>query len=403
MRWNAGTVGSLVGLLAVLIATPLIFSKSGAKVGAEKKQEYAVPLEAPTFATVRKGDKVVLTGAIPDEESYEMIMRSAKATYGAKMIDDRIVIDMQRARAPWLERVPELIRVFGKPGQSNGFAIEYDSIGFTGPVRNTEARQVMAMKFFEIVPDLAVDPGVGEPKDPDAIAAKAAKMPIPPEPKGPSGFKPGKRTSDAEPAPVAKKPPVAESKKKPVPAEPKPMPKLTKPVAKPIAKPAPKAAPKPVAKPAIKKPKPTVNQPTAKIAKKSVRRVVAPSKIRSHKRAKATLASRRRISQFSTQSSRVRARTQSELRRLAQRLKRNPKAKISLIGHTDSVGKKSFNRKLGYQRAYAVKRILQKYGVSARQIRVISKGESAPIASNHTTTGRAMNRRVELKLYQRGP
>jgi OOP family OmpA-OmpF porin len=85
------------------------------------------------------------------------------------------------------------------------------------------------------------------------------------------------------------------------------------------------------------------------------------------------------------------------LAKLAARVKETGEI-ISLIGHTDNVGGPDYNLQLGRQRAQAVQRILLDKGVPSAQIRVDSKGQSQPVASNDTESGRSENRRVEVRL-----
>jgi len=82
-------------------------------------------------------------------------------------------------------------------------------------------------------------------------------------------------------------------------------------------------------------------------------------------------------------------------------LKANPTYKIELIGHTDAIGTIEDNKKRGLARAKAVKNYLLANGISESKIlKLSSKGETAPIASNKTAEGRAKNRRVEVKMFK---
>ncbi|MCB0472908.1 MAG: OmpA family protein [Flavobacteriaceae bacterium] len=85
------------------------------------------------------------------------------------------------------------------------------------------------------------------------------------------------------------------------------------------------------------------------------------------------------------------------LNKVAQALEGNDK-KVYLTGYTDNVGNPEFNRKLGRDRASAVKQTLIDSGVSADRILVDSQGQSDPIASNDTEAGREKNRRVVLEI-----
>ena len=81
-------------------------------------------------------------------------------------------------------------------------------------------------------------------------------------------------------------------------------------------------------------------------------------------------------------------------------LKADPKGVfIEIEGHTDNVGDKAFNEKLGLARAEAVKRYLyQQHQVPLHKINVFSYGEDKPVAPNTNRAGRAQNRRVVVRV-----
>jgi OOP family OmpA-OmpF porin len=79
-------------------------------------------------------------------------------------------------------------------------------------------------------------------------------------------------------------------------------------------------------------------------------------------------------------------------------LGRNPDVAVSVDGYTDSIGTDAYNMKLSQRRADSVKTYLVGKGVSASRLTTHGFGESNPVASNETKDGRAMNRRVELKV-----
>ena len=71
---------------------------------------------------------------------------------------------------------------------------------------------------------------------------------------------------------------------------------------------------------------------------------------------------------------------------------------IEVAGHTDSVGSDAYNQQLSQQRAEAVASYLNSRGVMRDRMITVGAGESHPVASNDTDTGRAENRRVEITL-----
>jgi OOP family OmpA-OmpF porin len=78
-------------------------------------------------------------------------------------------------------------------------------------------------------------------------------------------------------------------------------------------------------------------------------------------------------------------------------LRKNPSLKVEIEGHTDSTGSAAFNQTLSEQRAGAVMNYFTSNGISSARLSARGYGPSRPAASNDTSTGRAMNRRVELK------
>ena len=86
--------------------------------------------------------------------------------------------------------------------------------------------------------------------------------------------------------------------------------------------------------------------------------------------------------------------------RLAQVLNSSHSSRVVIEGHTDSMGSDTNNQALSEQRALAVESALLQRGVSGSQIRSVGKGETTPVASNDTASGRQANRRVELIFSQ---
>jgi outer membrane protein OmpA-like peptidoglycan-associated protein len=89
----------------------------------------------------------------------------------------------------------------------------------------------------------------------------------------------------------------------------------------------------------------------------------------------------------------------NELKKGLKFIKKYPKAKIKLAGHTDSVGTDEYNRGLSERRAVSAKRYFIDEGkIEAKRMSAIGYGESKPAASNRTNEGRAQNRRVEILI-----
>ncbi len=80
-----------------------------------------------------------------------------------------------------------------------------------------------------------------------------------------------------------------------------------------------------------------------------------------------------------------------------------PDATVSVLGNTDSYGGDALNLQLSKERAEAVKQyIIANSSIIDSQIEAIGYGESKPIATNETATGRAANRRVDIVIHPAG-
>jgi peptidoglycan-associated lipoprotein len=89
-----------------------------------------------------------------------------------------------------------------------------------------------------------------------------------------------------------------------------------------------------------------------------------------------------------------------KLDEMVSQMKQDPKnIYLEIEGHTDAVGAKETNEKIGLARAEAVKRYLyEQYQIPLHKMNVISYGKEKPIAPNKTKAGRAQNRRVVIKV-----
>lgn len=86
------------------------------------------------------------------------------------------------------------------------------------------------------------------------------------------------------------------------------------------------------------------------------------------------------------------------LDRVAEVLGNYPNTLIDIYGHTDSVGSDSYNQTLSENRAGSVASYLSMKGVQQVRMATLGYGETQPIADNGTESGRAANRRVEIRI-----
>lgn len=86
------------------------------------------------------------------------------------------------------------------------------------------------------------------------------------------------------------------------------------------------------------------------------------------------------------------------LKEVVEHLKANPSIKLSVEGHTDSIGSQQYNQGLSLRRVHSVKKYLVSQGIGEERLNVKGFGETRPVASNKTRESRRLNRRVEFKV-----
>jgi len=86
------------------------------------------------------------------------------------------------------------------------------------------------------------------------------------------------------------------------------------------------------------------------------------------------------------------------LDKVAEVLGDYPQTMIDIYGHTDSVGSDAYNQTLSENRSRAVANYLSMQGVHQVRMATLGYGETQPIADNGTESGRAANRRVEIRI-----
>ena len=101
---------------------------------------------------------------------------------------------------------------------------------------------------------------------------------------------------------------------------------------------------------------------------------------------------------FASDSSNISADFYRVLDSVALVLNEFEKTYVDVVGHTDSTGALEHNQKLSEARASSVARYLESQKVISQRIITRGVGPEQPIASNDTTEGRALNRRVEIIL-----
>jgi len=100
---------------------------------------------------------------------------------------------------------------------------------------------------------------------------------------------------------------------------------------------------------------------------------------------------------FDSGKSVMKKESEAAVNEIVKLLQNNKKLKLFVVGHTDSDGGLDYNMGLSDSRAKAVVYVLvDKHGIDKNRLTPKGLGPLAPVASNHTSDGKAKNRRVEL-------
>lgn len=100
---------------------------------------------------------------------------------------------------------------------------------------------------------------------------------------------------------------------------------------------------------------------------------------------------------FDTDKADIKPESRPTLAEIAKLLQTQPTLKVYVVGHTDSQGGYDYNMQLSRRRAEAIAADLVKtYGLAKARIAAAGVSFLAPLGSNGTEEGRALNRRVEL-------
>jgi peptidoglycan-associated lipoprotein len=104
--------------------------------------------------------------------------------------------------------------------------------------------------------------------------------------------------------------------------------------------------------------------------------------------------------QFEFDSAKLSMEAQDILRRKAEWLKENPRAKIIIEGHCDERGTNEYNLALGDRRAFSSKSFLVDLGIAASRLTTVSYGEERPLDPGAGEDAWAKNRRAHFVIKQ---
>lgn len=87
----------------------------------------------------------------------------------------------------------------------------------------------------------------------------------------------------------------------------------------------------------------------------------------------------------------------AQLAEIGRLLAASPRLAVLVVGHSDATGTLDYNRELSRRRAESiVEALVGQYGIARERLTAVGVGMAAPLASNRSEEGMALNRRVEL-------
>ena len=101
---------------------------------------------------------------------------------------------------------------------------------------------------------------------------------------------------------------------------------------------------------------------------------------------------------FAVDSTTISPSFRAALDEVAASLQKYPNSLVDVMGHTDSTGSDAYNLDLSRRRAESVANYLVSRGTNRARIATVGYGEQYPRADNTTEQGRALNRRVEIRI-----
>jgi len=106
---------------------------------------------------------------------------------------------------------------------------------------------------------------------------------------------------------------------------------------------------------------------------------------------------------FNTAKATIRPESEAVLRELLAHLEANPDiSRVRLEGHTDARAGEEYNQGLSERRAIAVANWLVDHGLDHNRLLAVAFGETRPLATNGTPSGRQENRRTSFFIAEVG-
>jgi outer membrane protein OmpA-like peptidoglycan-associated protein len=104
---------------------------------------------------------------------------------------------------------------------------------------------------------------------------------------------------------------------------------------------------------------------------------------------------------FATGESTLLPKSQEQLKNVVEILKAYPNVELKIGGYTDNTGDPKANQKLSEARAKTVMNEMVAMGIDAKRLTAEGYGDKHPVASNDTEEGKALNRRISMRVTKK--
>ncbi|PKO87228.1 MAG: OmpA family protein [Betaproteobacteria bacterium HGW-Betaproteobacteria-12] len=101
---------------------------------------------------------------------------------------------------------------------------------------------------------------------------------------------------------------------------------------------------------------------------------------------------------FASGGAQLTAESQALLPKIVDSAAKRPAVDVSIIGHTDTVGRAEQNEELALKRAQAIAELIKAKGLQVHALSIESHGERNPLIKTADETAEPRNRRVEISL-----
>jgi outer membrane protein OmpA-like peptidoglycan-associated protein len=103
---------------------------------------------------------------------------------------------------------------------------------------------------------------------------------------------------------------------------------------------------------------------------------------------------------FDTGDARIKPNMQPILDSFAHSLMQNSDAYVTIVGHADNSNNDVINNPLSFDHAASTRDYLVRQGVLPQRINISGRGSHEPVVDNNTAASRAINRRVEIYVFE---